>query len=163
VTTVKRALACGDYGVTVDGRLVAVVERRSLADLVSSLINGKLRYASATSRRCRERPSPLRTRCGPRLQPGRCRLQVNGRRSPMAGKFDLYKDASDKYRWRLKDSNGEVIASGEAYESKSAAKDGIASVRLNAADAEVVEVERSSRSISRWSRCCSQPEPAWPG
>jgi hypothetical protein len=45
VTTVKRALPCGDYGVTVDGRLVAVVERKSLADLVSSLINGKLRHA----------------------------------------------------------------------------------------------------------------------
>jgi ERCC4-type nuclease len=45
VTTVKRALPCGDYGVTVDGRLVAVVERKSLADLVFSLINGKLRYA----------------------------------------------------------------------------------------------------------------------
>ena len=45
VITVKRALPCGDYGVTVDGRLVAAVERKSLADLVSSLINGKLRYA----------------------------------------------------------------------------------------------------------------------
>ncbi|HEU5267494.1 MAG TPA: histone-like nucleoid-structuring protein Lsr2, partial [Jatrophihabitans sp.] len=41
----KRALPCGDYGVTLDDRLVAVVERKSLADLVSSLINGKLRYA----------------------------------------------------------------------------------------------------------------------
>jgi len=45
VTTVKRALPCGDYGIAVDGWLVAVVERKSLADLVSSLINGKLRYA----------------------------------------------------------------------------------------------------------------------
>lgn len=45
VTTVKRALPCGDYGITLDARLVAVVERKSLADLVSSLINGKLRYA----------------------------------------------------------------------------------------------------------------------
>jgi ERCC4 domain len=45
VITVKRALPCGDSGVTVDGRLVAAVERKSLADLVSSLINGKLRYA----------------------------------------------------------------------------------------------------------------------
>jgi ERCC4 domain len=44
-TTVKRALPCGDYGIAVDGRLVAAVERKSLADLVSSLINGKLRYA----------------------------------------------------------------------------------------------------------------------
>jgi hypothetical protein len=43
--TVKRALACGDYGITVHGRLVAAVERKSLPDLVSSLINGTLRYA----------------------------------------------------------------------------------------------------------------------
>lgn len=42
---VKRALACGDYGVTLEGRLVAAVERKSLADLVSSLIDGTLRYA----------------------------------------------------------------------------------------------------------------------
>ncbi len=46
-TTAKRALPCGDYGISVDGRLVAAVERKSLADLVSSLINGKLRYAIA--------------------------------------------------------------------------------------------------------------------
>ena len=44
-TTVKRALPCGDYGIAVADRLVASVERKSLADLVSSLINGKLRYA----------------------------------------------------------------------------------------------------------------------
>lgn len=43
--TVKRALPCGDYGITVDARLVAAVERKSIADFVSSLINGKLRYA----------------------------------------------------------------------------------------------------------------------
>ncbi len=44
VTTVKRALPCGDYGIVVDGRLVASVERKSLADLVASLTGGKLRY-----------------------------------------------------------------------------------------------------------------------
>jgi ERCC4 domain len=44
-TSVKRSLPCGDYGVLIDGRLVAAVERKSLPDLVSSLINGKLRYA----------------------------------------------------------------------------------------------------------------------
>jgi len=36
---------CGDYGITIAGQLVAAVERKSLADLVCSLINGKLRYA----------------------------------------------------------------------------------------------------------------------
>jgi len=45
VTTLKRALPCGDYGITLNERLIAAVERKSLADLVSSLINGKLRYA----------------------------------------------------------------------------------------------------------------------
>jgi len=41
----------------------------------------------------------------------------------------------------LKACNGEVIASGEAYESKSAAKDGIESVRRNATDATVIDVD----------------------
>ena len=47
VTTMKRALPCGDYGVVLAGRLVASVERKSLADLVASLTNGKLRYQVA--------------------------------------------------------------------------------------------------------------------
>ena len=42
--TVRRALAAGDYAVEHDGRLVAVVERKSLADLVSSVLSGKLKY-----------------------------------------------------------------------------------------------------------------------
>ncbi|AKS35866.1 histone-like nucleoid-structuring protein Lsr2 [Mycolicibacterium goodii] len=46
-TTVARALPCGDYGVEVDGLLVGSVERKSLADLVASLINGRLRYQVA--------------------------------------------------------------------------------------------------------------------
>jgi len=45
--TVKRALSCGDYGVAAGGRLVAAVERKSLPDLVASLISGKLRYVLA--------------------------------------------------------------------------------------------------------------------
>ncbi len=47
VTTVKRALPCGDYGITAEGRLIASVERKSLTDLVASLTGGKLRYALA--------------------------------------------------------------------------------------------------------------------
>ena len=45
VRTVTRGLACGDYAVITAGRLVAAVERKSLADLVSSLIGGRLRFA----------------------------------------------------------------------------------------------------------------------
>jgi ERCC4 domain-containing protein len=47
VRTVKRALPCGDYGLVAGGRLIASVERKSLADLVASLTSGKLRYALA--------------------------------------------------------------------------------------------------------------------
>ncbi len=46
-TTLRQALPAGDYGVRVDDGLVAVVERKSLSDLVSSLSNGRLRFALA--------------------------------------------------------------------------------------------------------------------
>ena len=47
VRTTRRALPCGDYGLEFDGRLVAAVERKSLPDLVASLINSTLRFALA--------------------------------------------------------------------------------------------------------------------
>lgn len=59
----------------------------------------------------------------------------------MAGKFELYQDKSGKWRFRLKAGNGQVIAVGEAYESKAAAQNGIESVQSNAPGASVVEVE----------------------
>lgn len=59
----------------------------------------------------------------------------------MAGKFELYQDKAGKYRFRLKASNGQVIASGQGYASKKSALAGIESVRTNAPDAELVEVE----------------------
>ena len=46
VRTVTRALPAGDYGIVVDGRLVASVERKSLADLVTTRTTGKLGFAS---------------------------------------------------------------------------------------------------------------------
>ncbi|MDA8296635.1 MAG: ERCC4 domain-containing protein [Actinomycetota bacterium] len=45
VRTTKRGLPCGDYGIAREGLLVAVVERKSLPDLVSTLLSGRLRYA----------------------------------------------------------------------------------------------------------------------
>ncbi|MFP5071406.1 histone-like nucleoid-structuring protein Lsr2 [Pseudonocardia nantongensis] len=49
VTTRRQGLRCGDYAITdpQDGRVVAAVERKSLADLVNSLQAGRLRYAVA--------------------------------------------------------------------------------------------------------------------
>jgi hypothetical protein len=45
VRTVRRGLPCGDYAIAAGGKLVASVERKSLADLVSSLTSGRLRFA----------------------------------------------------------------------------------------------------------------------
>jgi uncharacterized protein YegP (UPF0339 family) len=53
----------------------------------------------------------------------------------MAGKFELYTDSAGKYRFRLKASNGQVVATGEAYETKASALNGIESVKKSAAGA----------------------------
>lgn len=59
----------------------------------------------------------------------------------MAGKFEVYEDRAGKYRFRLKASNGQVVASGEAYETKAAAKKGCESVLKAADGAPIEEVE----------------------
>ncbi|MEM8905692.1 MAG: YegP family protein [Actinomycetota bacterium] len=57
----------------------------------------------------------------------------------MAGKFELYQDKAGKFRFRLKASNGQIIAVGEAYNTKKSALNGIASVQKNAPDAKIVD------------------------
>lgn len=57
-------------------------------------------------------------------------------------KFEVYKDAAGKFRFRLKAPNGEVIATGEAYSSKDACMKGIESVKTNAPKAKVVEMTK---------------------
>ncbi len=51
-------------------------------------------------------------------------------------KYQIFKDATGKYRFHLKAGNGEIIAQGEGYESKEACLDGIDVVK-NSANAEV--------------------------
>jgi uncharacterized protein YegP (UPF0339 family) len=56
----------------------------------------------------------------------------------MAGKFELYKDKSGEFRFRLKAGNGEVIAtSGESYTTKASALNGIDSIKRNAGEANI--------------------------
>ncbi|GAB1431686.1 YegP family protein [Spirochaetota bacterium] len=59
----------------------------------------------------------------------------------MAGKFEVFTDKSGKFRFRLKAGNGEIIAVGEAYNSKDSCLKGIDSVKKNAPDAAIVEVK----------------------
>ena len=54
----------------------------------------------------------------------------------MAAKFVLKKGSTGKFRFNLVATNGQVIATSEAYESKASAIKGIESVKRNAPDAE---------------------------
>jgi len=58
----------------------------------------------------------------------------------MAGHFEVYLDAAKKYRFKLKASNGEVIATGEGYNSKTACMEGIESIKKNAPIAAVKDL-----------------------
>ena len=62
----------------------------------------------------------------------------------MPGKFEIYKDKAGEFRFRLKAANGQNILTGEGYSSKSAALNGVESVKKNAADASRFEVKESS-------------------
>jgi uncharacterized protein YegP (UPF0339 family) len=55
----------------------------------------------------------------------------------MAAKFVLKKGMTGKFHFNLLATNGQVIATSEAYESKAAAINGIDSVKQNAPLAEV--------------------------
>ncbi|MBQ8895963.1 MAG: YegP family protein [Clostridia bacterium] len=54
-------------------------------------------------------------------------------------KFELYQDKAGEYRFRLKATNGEVIATSEGYKSKASCENGIESVKKNAPEAEIEE------------------------
>ena len=61
----------------------------------------------------------------------------------MSAKFDIFKDKSDKFRFRLKAGNGEVVAScSQGYDSKATCKKAIESVKNSSAEAKIVEVDK---------------------
>ena len=56
--------------------------------------------------------------------------------------FEVYEDRAGEWRWRLVHDNGNIIAdSGEGYASRQKCEQGLESVRRNAPDADVVDVE----------------------
>ncbi len=54
-------------------------------------------------------------------------------------KFEVYLDKAGEFRFRLKARNGEIIATSEGYKAKASCLNGIASVKKNAPDAQVVK------------------------
>ena len=55
------------------------------------------------------------------------------------GKFVLDKGRTGKFRFNLLSTNGRIVATSEAYETKAAALNGIASIQKLAGDARVVD------------------------
>ena len=54
-------------------------------------------------------------------------------------KFEMYVDKAGEFRFRLKATNGQVIAVSEGYVAKKSCENGIESVKKNAVDAPIVE------------------------
>jgi hypothetical protein len=61
------------------------------------------------------------------------------RRERMPGKWIVFRDKSKKFRFRLLASNGEIIAVGEAYESKAACMNGIRSIQKHSQTAKLID------------------------
>jgi uncharacterized protein YegP (UPF0339 family) len=59
--------------------------------------------------------------------------------------FELYKDRQGQFRWRLKASNGKIIAdSGEGYVQKSDCQHGIDLVKSEAAGAGIIDASAAN-------------------
>ena len=56
-------------------------------------------------------------------------------------KFEVYADKAGEFRFRLKATNGQVIATSEGYKAMASCLNGIESVKKNAVDAKIVEAE----------------------
>ena len=63
------------------------------------------------------------------------------------GKFEIYKDKREEFRFRLKAGNGQTRLSSEGYSAKSGCNNGIESVKKNASnDARYERLESKSGS-----------------
>ena len=64
---------------------------------------------------------------------------VEGYATEKHPKFEIYKDKAEEFRFRLKATNGQIIAVSEGYTTLANCENGIESVKKNAVDAEIVE------------------------
>ena len=65
---------------------------------------------------------------------------VEGYATEKHPKFEVYTDKAGEFRFRLKATNGEIIAVSEGYKAMSGCMNGIESVKKNA-DSEIVKLE----------------------
>jgi uncharacterized protein YegP (UPF0339 family) len=67
----------------------------------------------------------------------------------MAAKFEIFTDRKKQYRFRLKASNGEIIAASEAYETKAACLKDIKSIQKNAPAAQIIDPEEAAKKAAK--------------
>ena len=63
-------------------------------------------------------------------------------------KFEVYKDKKGEIRFRLKSSNGQIIATSEGYKDMAGAMNGVKSVKKNAADAKIVDETEAAKKTT---------------
>jgi len=63
---------------------------------------------------------------------------VEGFQKEKHPKFEVYTDKAGEFRFRLKATNGQIIAVSEGYKAKASCLNGVASVQKNAPIAQVV-------------------------
>ena len=56
-------------------------------------------------------------------------------------KWEIYEDKAGEFRFRLKATNGQIIATSEGYKTMKSCRNGIASVQKNSVDAKVEEAK----------------------
>ena len=56
-------------------------------------------------------------------------------------KFEIYKDKGGEFRFRLKATNGQIIAVSEGYKAMKSCRNGIASVQKNAVTDKIIVEE----------------------
>ena len=64
---------------------------------------------------------------------------VEGYAAQKHPKFEIYADKAGEFRFRLKATNGQVIAVSEGYTTMASCTNGVESVKKNAVDAEIIE------------------------
>lgn len=64
---------------------------------------------------------------------------VEGYAAQKHPKFEIYADKAGEFRFRLKATNGQIIAVSEGYTTMASCVNGVDSVKKNAVDAAIVE------------------------
>ena len=75
----------------------------------------------------------------------------------MPGKFVVKKGTTGKFRFNLLSTNGQVVATSEAYNSKASAMGGIRAVKSLAADAAVEDQTTKEWAAAEAARKAAEP------